>query len=72
MPLLAVVGARDGSAPLWREASHTWPAAGLRLEVHEVPQRGHEWLLEDAAALARVLEWLQVLGTPLSSRPGTR
>lgn len=63
VPLLAVVGARDGGAPLWREASHTWPAAGLRLEVLEVPGRGHEWLLGDEAALARVLEWLQTLAT---------
>lgn len=59
VPLLALVGARDGSAPLWREASHTWSTAGLRLEVYEVPGRGHEWLLAEAAPLARVLEWLQ-------------
>ncbi|WP_375764758.1 hypothetical protein NR798_23865 [Archangium gephyra] len=59
VPLLAVVGAGDGSAPLWREASRTWPAAGLSLEVLEVLGRGHEWLLGDEAALARVLEWLQ-------------
>lgn len=64
VPLLALVGARDGSAPLWREASRTWPAAGLRLEVQEVSERGHEWLLGDSAPLARVLEWLQALATP--------
>lgn len=61
VPLLAVVGAEDGSAPLWREASRTWPGAGLRLEVREVPGRGHEWLLGDAPVRERVLDWLGAL-----------
>jgi predicted esterase len=31
VPLLALAGERDGSVPLWRDASRTWPAAGLLL-----------------------------------------
>lgn len=61
VPLLSLVGERDGSAPLWREASRIWPAAGLLLQVEEVPGQGHEWLLRDDAALARVLGWLETL-----------
>lgn len=61
VPLLAVVGERDGGAPLWREAERAWSEAGVGLEVDEVPGRGHEWLLGDAPTLTRVLQWLQAL-----------
>lgn len=66
VPVLSLVGERDGGAPLWREASRTWPAAGIPLAVDEVPGRGHEWLLRDDVVLARVLGWLETLSARAS------
>jgi predicted esterase len=57
VPLLAFIGERDGSAPLWREALAPWRAAGVPLQVREVPEKGHQWLLSQGE-LARALEWL--------------
>ncbi|MHA7632892.1 alpha/beta hydrolase family protein [Corallococcus sp. M7] len=58
VPLLSLIGERDGSAPLWRMALETWRAAGLRLDSREVPGQGHTWLLvrpEEQAVLFQFL-----------------
>ncbi|MBJ6760502.1 hypothetical protein JGU66_06980 [Myxococcaceae bacterium JPH2] len=61
VPLVSWIGALDGSAPLWREAREPWLAAGLLLELREVPGQGHAWLLADPAVRAALLAWLDDL-----------
>jgi predicted esterase len=65
VPLLALTGEGDGEGPaLWRRAGEVWPEAGVPLQVHGVPGRGHEWLLAGSGEQTLVLQWLAALPRP--------
>lgn len=43
-PFFVLVGLKDGGAGAWKEAQKKWPAAGIPLVVHYIPDKPHTWL----------------------------
>jgi predicted esterase len=73
VPVLVFVGEKDNGCALWRKTAPKWLDAGVPLQVHYVPDKGHQWLIgEDQTKL--VEEWLAQVAkgqSPTTTMPAT-
>ncbi len=60
-PILVLSGSEDNGTALWRKHLPDWNDQGLRVRLHEVPDRGHTFLFA-GPAMATVTEWLAKVG----------
>lgn len=58
VPIFVAVGGQDGGSRIWTQVKDAWLKAGVPLEVHVVPERKHEWLLNRAEAKDSLARWL--------------
>ncbi|HET6248466.1 MAG TPA: hypothetical protein VFE47_12260, partial [Tepidisphaeraceae bacterium] len=58
-PILALVGGADGGSAIWQRVAKSWHAAKIPLIVHIIPDKGHEWLFNDATEQAALHDWLK-------------
>ncbi|MFW5858828.1 MAG: TPR end-of-group domain-containing protein [Planctomycetota bacterium] len=56
-PILVLSGSEDNGTALWRSHLADWNAQGLRVHLHEVPDKGHTFLFA-GPAMDTVTEWL--------------
>jgi predicted esterase len=57
-PLLVFVGGDDGGSQVWRIVGPNWQNQGVPLDVNTVPNRKHEWLIDNADRQKILLDWL--------------
>ena len=60
VPLLVLVGEKDGGSRIWKKVQQTWKDAGVPLTVLYIPNAGHQWLL-GKAQLPELETWLDQL-----------
>jgi predicted esterase len=58
VPILVVVGGKDGGAKLWKSLEDKWRQGGVPLVVRYVEGRGHEWLVA-GKELTALEDWLK-------------
>ncbi|MCZ7644833.1 MAG: hypothetical protein M5U26_06050 [Planctomycetota bacterium] len=59
-PLFALVGEKSPSAAAWAKAATLWRSQGVPLALNSIPERGDEWLFDDAR-FDELLKWLAKL-----------
>jgi len=57
VPLLVLVGDKDGGSPLWKKLTPDWREAGVPLTIRHIEGKGHTWLF-GKAEVALLETWL--------------
>jgi predicted esterase len=60
-PLLVFVGGDDGGSRVWTTVEKNWRAKGVPLDLNIIPNRKHEWLIDNADREKQLLDWLAAL-----------
>lgn len=72
VPILVLVGDRDGGVRIWDLADADWRAAGVPLTIDRVPGGKHEWLAR-GEHLTKLLDWLAAVAAgDLPGRPAPK